>query len=436
MVADASFNDLLASVTEKGVLVPILVRARAENGKQYEVVAGNRRFRAASAAGLSTIPAMVKEMTDVEAREAQIVENLQRQDIHPLEEGQAYRELIEEGKKSVKDVAIKVGRSETYVRGRLFLTNLSEPAAKAYRSGKISDSFAAVIARLTADAQKKTLKYLSESYGDVDLEDLKRFITREFSNPLSFQPWLKDEAIAKVVGPCKECPPNREDLFGKVQSGQCTDLKCWQRKITAYLKWRKEQDPELAFVTMSYGKSEVPGVITQSNFQIVGARDRCDFAEKALVVEGEDLGKTLWICGDGKCKEHYGGRSEYAPSPKEQANRKKEREREEAKRVKFDLVVSNALLKVTWPLSEKHLDALLEIALSNMSTSYLMPVLKRHDLKAEKTKDGGRDYRAPLRKLAEENEKDGKLRMIFELLLPTYSSYTESGELNKRIAKL
>src|SRR5262245_34603566 len=89
---DPSFKDLVASVKEKGILVPVIVRPV---GKGYEVIAGARRLAAAKEAGLDTIPADVREMDDDEAREVQIIENLQRTDIHPLDEGEAFRQLME-----------------------------------------------------------------------------------------------------------------------------------------------------------------------------------------------------------------------------------------------------------------------------------------------------------------------------------------------------
>src|SRR5690349_8738274 len=108
-------DELVASIKEKGVLMPVLARPVKD---KFEIVAGNRRFRAATLAGLKEIPARVSEMSDAEAREAQIVENLQRADVHPLEEGTAYRKLIEEAGYDVPAVAAKVSKSETYVRDR------------------------------------------------------------------------------------------------------------------------------------------------------------------------------------------------------------------------------------------------------------------------------------------------------------------------------
>src|SRR6185437_15484760 len=76
----ASFDDLVASVKEKGVLVPVIARPRKKGAKQYEIVAGNRRFRAAQLAGVKEIPARIEDLTDEQAQEIQIIENLQRED--------------------------------------------------------------------------------------------------------------------------------------------------------------------------------------------------------------------------------------------------------------------------------------------------------------------------------------------------------------------
>jgi hypothetical protein len=148
------------------------------------------------------------------------------------------------------------------------------------------------------------------------------------------------------------------------------------------------------------------------------------------------MGNLFDLCRDKDCKTHFNERSHYQTTPQEQAKRKKEREQDEAKRAKFDASIATALAKVKFPLSEKSLDALLDVVLSDKGTSFLMPICKRHDLKADKSKDGARDYHAPLLRLAEEGGSDGKLRMIFELHLPTYWAHTDDSNLKKRIAKL
>jgi ParB family chromosome partitioning protein len=432
-----SFGELVASIKEKGVLVPILVRPRPKAGKEFEVVAGNRRFRAAQTLKLDTIPAQVQEMTDDDAAEAQIVENLQRADVHPLEEGEAYRKLIEDGGRTVKDVAVKVGKPEQYVRQRLFLTNLSDKARKLYRSGDMADSVAVLVARLTPGNQDSTLKDAGP-YRLQHAEDMKEYIAEEFSEPLKNQPWLKDKDAMAAVGPCKECPPPRAALFGDAKDGACTDLRCLTRKMKAYFAWRIKQNPELVLVSTMYGKSEVPNIISQGQYQKV-KKNACDYATQALIGEGSDIGSLIWVCFDKECHEHRKQQSEYEPSEKERANRKKERERDEANRTKFDAAVCGALAKLKWPLSEKHLDSLFDIMLSEARTTTLMPIVKRHNLKGLVEKHDGytsRDYQTPLRELAEGAGKDGKLRMIFELLLPTYYIHSDDKHMKKLVVKL
>lgn len=430
---DKAFADLVASVKEKGVLMPVLARP---SDKGFEIVAGNRRLRAAKKAGLEEITARIVEMTDDEAREAQIVENLQRADIHPLDEGEAYRQLIEDAGRTIADVAVKVGKSDTYVRQRLFLTNLSENARKAYRSGKVKDSVAVLIARLSPKNQDQVLKECS--YDLDDPSEIKDYIANEFTEPLKNQPWLKDKKAMIAVGPCNECPPPRTALFGDIKEGQCTDLRCYTRKLKAYFEWRVKENPELVLVSTLYGKAERANVISQSQYELVKEK-ACDYVTEAIVVEGEDIGSSLLVCFDKECTKHRRNDSEYAPSDKERAKRKKERERDEARRTKFDDGVTAALLKVKWPLSEKHLNALLELSLTTRGTSYIMPIVKRHDLKPDKKKGKygiERDYTAPLRRLAEEGGRDAKLRLIFELLLPTYWSHGDDREMLKKVAHL
>ncbi|HZT34498.1 MAG TPA: hypothetical protein VFA15_01150, partial [Nitrososphaera sp.] len=160
-------------------------------------------------------------------------------------------------------------------------------------------------------------------------------------------------------------------------------------------------------------------------------------AQKALVVEGGGIGKTILVCANGTCKDHFQQRTEYALSPEEKERRKKERERQQNAREKADAKVATALQKVKWPFSEKHLDELLELTFMRCSTSFQMPVVKRHGLKPDVKKQGSytmRDYEAPLRRLAKEGGNAGKLRMIFELLLP--NSTFSDDELKKHIGKL
>jgi ParB family transcriptional regulator, chromosome partitioning protein len=212
-----AFEELVASVKEKGVLSPVLVRPISAKDAKWEVVAGNRRLAAARKAGLEEIPAVVREMTDIEAREAQIVENLQRENIHPLDEGEAYRALIEESGYEIKAVAAKVGKSERYVRSRLVLTNLIAKAAKAFREDAIHAGHAELISRLDHKDQEQALEYVLD--GDADMDDLRRWIQRStFAALAANPPWTGDE-IAAALEDCEECPQKGVNLFGDKAPG-------------------------------------------------------------------------------------------------------------------------------------------------------------------------------------------------------------------------
>ncbi|HEX7022930.1 MAG TPA: ParB/RepB/Spo0J family partition protein [Trueperaceae bacterium] len=140
--------ELAASIAEKGVLQPLLVRPRGEG---YEIVAGERRYRAASQAGLSTVPAMVRELSDRETLEIAIVENLQREDLTPVEEARAFGRLLEFGL-SQEEVARAVGRSRSAVANTLRLLNLPSEALAALDEGHITAGHArAVLAQPEED---------------------------------------------------------------------------------------------------------------------------------------------------------------------------------------------------------------------------------------------------------------------------------------------
>ncbi|MBV8152637.1 MAG: ParB/RepB/Spo0J family partition protein [Candidatus Eremiobacteraeota bacterium] len=128
-------EDLRASIGAFGVLVPILVRRR---GERYELIAGERRWRAASAAGLRTIPALVREADDRESLEVALVENLQREDLDPLEEAMGYQHLIDDYGLTQEAVAERVGRSRPAVANALRLLVLTEPIQALIRSRALS----------------------------------------------------------------------------------------------------------------------------------------------------------------------------------------------------------------------------------------------------------------------------------------------------------
>jgi len=130
--------ELAASIRARGILQPLLVRPHPEKPGHYQIIAGERRWRAATLAGLPQLPALVRPLTDRDAMAAALVENLQRQDLNVIEEAEGYARLLGEFGLNQEDLAQAVGKSRSYVSNTLRLTNLPAPVQDAVRSNQLS----------------------------------------------------------------------------------------------------------------------------------------------------------------------------------------------------------------------------------------------------------------------------------------------------------
>jgi len=239
---EVKLKELAASIKEKGVIEPIIIRPA--NGK-YEVVCGERRFRASQMAGVTTIPAVIKELDEKQAIEYQIIENLHREDVHPLEEAEAYELLINKhGYKTVEDLAVKVGKSKGYVYGRLKLCELIPDNRKLFYEGKLSPSVALLIARIPPHLQKEAGKKASSGGSDNEPMSYRRaqeFISNEFMLVLKAAPFDTDDAmLVESTGSCTMCSKrtgNQKELFPDIASADvCTDPVCFKSKKEAGVK--------------------------------------------------------------------------------------------------------------------------------------------------------------------------------------------------------
>jgi ParB family chromosome partitioning protein len=134
----AALEELTQSIRLRGVLQPLLVRPRPGTADRYQIVAGERRWRAASAAGLHEVPALVHEMTDTEAAAVALVENLQRQDLNAMDEAEGYDRLITQFEFTQEALGQAVGKSRSHVANTLRLLNLPPAVKEALRKGEIS----------------------------------------------------------------------------------------------------------------------------------------------------------------------------------------------------------------------------------------------------------------------------------------------------------
>jgi ParB family transcriptional regulator, chromosome partitioning protein len=136
--SDTELDELAASIKERGIIQPVVVRAVRGTKDSFEIIAGERRWRAAQRAGLHEVPIVPLEATDSEALELAIIENVQRTDLNPLEEAGGYQALADEYQHSHEDIAKIVGKSRSHVTNTLRLLKLSEPVKAYINAGKIT----------------------------------------------------------------------------------------------------------------------------------------------------------------------------------------------------------------------------------------------------------------------------------------------------------
>lgn len=368
--------ELTESVRRHGVLQPILVRPHDD---RFEIVAGSRRYLAAKAAGLAEIPARVRSLTDAEVLEVQIIENLQREDIHPLDEAEGYKQLMEKAKYDVAGIAAKVGKSASYVYQRLKLAELLPELKKAFFEDKLTAGHAILLARLQVNEQRAVVKGLlrfDQSYTSgrtervVSVRDLANWIQENIHLDLSKAAWdLADEELVKRAGACTTCPKRtgaNPQLFPDVKKKDtCTDPGCFQLKLDRHLvqvetKLRadKQTVARISGQQLYGSRPKQAGILYAEDWR--AAQEKCSAQVIGLVVESGNhwddakrlrVGSALPICADKKCKVHWhayessgarGGRSD------EEKARERRRRQEMALRGRvFSLLASAKSLSLT-----------------------------------------------------------------------------------------
>jgi ParB family transcriptional regulator, chromosome partitioning protein len=143
--ANAELDELAASLRERGIIQPIVVRPDRAAANGYEIIAGERRWRAAQRAGLHEVPVVIIEATDAEALQLAIIENVQRADLNPLEEAEGYRVLMEEYGNSQEEIARIVGKSRSYIANTLRLLKLPDAVKAHLQSGKLDAGHARML---------------------------------------------------------------------------------------------------------------------------------------------------------------------------------------------------------------------------------------------------------------------------------------------------
>ena len=253
---DASLQELAESIREVGVLQAIAVRPHTGGG--YEIIYGERRYRASLLAGAKTIKATIyNNITDDEAEDMSLSENLQREQVRPTEEAKAFKRLLEKGRYDMYSLVSRFGRSEKYIYTRLKLNELYQPIGELLDNETITISVAEEISTYEPNIQKDVYeKHLKEdsrdSWAGYTLKLFKKYFEEYYTTDLEQYKFDKTE--------CKACVHNAANynLFAEHNGcGHCTNRKCLDTKNAAFVAKETEKllksDPKLVIARPYYG---------------------------------------------------------------------------------------------------------------------------------------------------------------------------------------
>lgn len=232
-------EELTASIAKHGVAQPILVRPHPSLGEgQYELVAGERRWRGSQAAGKQSIPVFVRALSDVEVLEIQVIENLQRDDLHPLEEAQGYQRLLEGNQYDIDTLISKISKSRAYIYGRMKLCELTPELKQPFLDGEITQSVALLLARIPlASLQIKAYQEVMHGPGGqpMSARAAAQHIQSRYMLKLADAPFPRaDATLYPDAGKCHGCVKrtgNQKEVFEDIGSADvCTDPECFGEK--------------------------------------------------------------------------------------------------------------------------------------------------------------------------------------------------------------
>ncbi len=247
--SESSIQELALNIKAIGIIEPLVVRPIMDGDDIlfYEIICGSRRFRASTVASIETVPCVIRYLTDDQVFDIQISENLQREDVSPLDECDAYQTLMSKKHMSMQDIAYKFGKSDEYIFSRLRLINLIKEGRDYLENGIIPITAAIKIASLNQDQQNEAIKrtIIPVNVDGQDkplfsgLRDLKHFLDTNVTVPLKFADFDTNDAnLCPMAGSCGNCPKRTgHGLFQDlVDSDKCLDSNCYNEKHIAHYK--------------------------------------------------------------------------------------------------------------------------------------------------------------------------------------------------------
>lgn len=215
-----SLEQLADSIRQAGVLQPILV---VENGTRYRIIAGERRYRAARIAGLETIPCIVRSLTEEQQMEAALIENLQREDLNPIEEAQAIKNLMQQCGYTQEEAAKRLGKSRPAVANLLRLLSLPESVINMVIGGELSAGHARVLAGVTPESRQLELAHqcVLHDYNVRKLEEItQKLPSREHAAPAA--PRSLSAELSSLQDTMREALGVKTSFIGTERKGKIT----------------------------------------------------------------------------------------------------------------------------------------------------------------------------------------------------------------------
>lgn len=349
--AKEELQELTDSVRTFGVIEPLIVRPQKGDKASFEIISGSRRYRATKAAGLAEAPCIVREATDGQVLELHIIENLQRADLHPMEEAQGYEAMMSPPHRmKVEQLADRIKKSVKYVYDRRKLLDLIKPVQKVFLDNEITAGHAILLARIPAEHQKRILEaevdglfYPERVLRDPETEELI---------------WNSDDAAEEPRG--RRCISVRELEAIIDRTVRFTPKDAVQHAIhyPETVKALEEQPKDEKVLAITY-EHVIRDTARDSKTRTLGPRSwtradgqfeskTCDHSELGLVVAGPRRGEAFQVCrAKEKCLVHYGkeikdkqrrekAHAEGKPSDraKQQAQDARRQQKEEAQRLR------------------------------------------------------------------------------------------------------
>ncbi len=237
-----ALSELADSIAQHGVLQPLLLRPMMDGG--YRIVAGERRWRAARMAGLSEVPAVIREMTDAEEMLFALIENLQREDLSPLEEARGYQTLIDAQGFTQEEVSKTVGKSRPAVTNSLRLLNLPEDVQQMLERGEITAGHARTLLSFkTPEAMRLGAEKAKEGVSVRELESLSKKLQEEPSAVKAAPPPKKNQYYEEAQLAVGQCLNRKVRVAGTKKKGQLTIEFYGEEDLKNLLAELKLQEP-------------------------------------------------------------------------------------------------------------------------------------------------------------------------------------------------